>query len=162
MEEMAKKRPLSADDVADWFINKAVKQPGEVITPLETQRLVYFSHAWYLANKGLPLFADEFEAWATGPIVRSTFARFENFSFTNLPEMKTERIIKGDKLEMLEEIWERYGCYKGRKLDEMSREPGGPWETARGKLAPEAASDTVISNESIKKHYGEKIGKAWA
>lgn len=161
MEDMAKKRPLSANDVAEWFINRTASEQGEVISTLEVQRLVYFSQAWYLANKGRPLFEDEFEAWASGPMNPAIFERFANFAYTNIPAIETSRVIKGAKLELLEEIWERYGCFKGRKLDAMSREPGGPWQTARGNLTPEAAGDTVIPKSAIRKFYAKQIEKSW-
>ncbi len=157
MEDMAKKRPLSAEDVADWFVNKAASQPGEVITPLETQRLVYFSQAWQLANKGRPLFDDDFEAWATGPINRLIFDRYENFFYTNIPAIETKRVVKGEKLELLNGVWERYGAIKGEALDAVSREPGGPWDRTRGDLSPEAASTAVIPKDMIRAFYAEKL-----
>lgn len=162
MEDVAKKRPLSATDVADWFINRIDRQEGEVITALMVQRLVYFAQAWFLANKGRPLFADDFEAWPTGPVVRSIFERFENFAYANVPAMDVVREIKGEKLDLLEDIHERYGCYRVKKLEELSQEEGGPWQTSRGSLAPEVGSSNVIPKYEIKKFYGAKIGKVWA
>ena len=161
MEDMPKKRPLSANDVGDWFINAIDRASGDVITPLMVQRLIYFAQAWYLANTGNALFDDEFEAWATGPVATSVFGRFEHAAFEHIPFIDNVRSITGTKLECLEAIQERYGVYKAQKLDELSQEAGGPWEKARGKLAPEARCNTVITKDAMKRFYGEKIGKSW-
>lgn len=161
MDEMARKRPYSANDFADWFINMTDRSQGEVITPLMVQRLLFFAQAWHLANKGRPLFAEEFEAWATGPVIVSVFERFQHTAFECLPFIENARDITGDRLSLLESVHEEYGCYQARKLDELSQERGGPWEQARGGRAPEAACNTIISKEAMKRFYGAKIGKEW-
>ena len=159
--EMARKRPLSANDVADWFVNRADRD-GEAITAPVVQRLIFLAQAWFLANKGRPLFADDFQAWATGPVAPSVFERFEGYPYDNLPQIENARAITGEKLELLEGVQERYGCYKAWKLDEIVQEEGGPWEKARGRRSPEAHCDAVIGKDAIKGFYGVKIGNAWA
>lgn len=162
MEDMSKKRPISANDVADWFINQVDRQAADCVTPLEIQRLVFFAQAWYLANNGRAMFKEDFEAWATGPVEPSIFMRFEHLASSSIPEIEGAREIGGDRLEVLKSVQDQYGCYKNRKLAELSREPGGPWENARRGLAPEAASSAVITKEAMKKFYGEKIQKSWS
>lgn len=161
MDDMARKRPFSANDYADWFINMTDRGSGEVITPLMVQRLLYFAQAWHLANKGRPLFAEEFEAWATGPVIRSVFERFQYASFECVPVIDNAREITGEKLGLLEAVREEYACYQPTKLNTLSQEPGGPWEEARGARAPEAACDTIITKDAMKRFYGAKIGKSW-
>lgn len=56
-EDMARKL-LCANDYADWFINRADRSSGEVITPNVVQRLDYLAQAWHLANKGRPFGPD--------------------------------------------------------------------------------------------------------
>jgi uncharacterized phage-associated protein len=161
MEDMGRPRPLDANDVADWFINVIDRQAGEVITTLEVQRLVFFAQAWHLANTGRPLFADDFEAWSTGPVAPNVFERFRDFTYSTVPAMEQAREVKGQKLDLLLQVQDEYGCYRGRKLDELSREPGGPWEKARGGISEVAACDAVIAKDAIRKFYGAKIGKSW-
>lgn len=162
MEDMARTRPLSANDVADWFINAIDRQAGETITTLEVQRLVYFAQAWYLANTGRPLFAEDFQAWSTGPVIPAVFDRFENYTYATVPAMDRAREIKGDKLQLLENVQNQYGCYRGRKLDELARESGGPWEAARGSISSVAPCDTIVTKDSIRDFYGQKIDKTWS
>jgi uncharacterized phage-associated protein len=69
LELMARKKPITANDVADWFINRVNRQEGEIITTDEVLLVVYFAQAWHLANTGRVLFKDGIEAWALGPTV---------------------------------------------------------------------------------------------
>ena len=159
MEDMAR-RPYDANDIADWFINTTDRQAGETITTLEVQRLVFFSQAWHLANTGRPLFADDFEAWATGPIAPKLYERFQYYDYETIPALDRTRIVDGEKLQLLEGVRKNYAGLSGDELDLVSRETGGPWAQARGNIDSIAACDTVISKEAIAKFYAQKIGKA--
>ena len=158
MEDMARK--IDAHDVADWFINRIDRRMGEVITTDVVHRLLYFAQAWYLANTGHEMFEEEFEAWGTGPIIPAIYERFEHMDVASLPDIENSRTIKGSKLEMLEFIQRDYGCYMPVKLDELAKEPGGPWHTARKGLAPLAPSDKIIPKAAMKSFYREKIKDA--
>ena len=158
MEDMARK--IDAHDVADWFINRIDRRMGEVITTDVVHRLLYFAQAWYLANTGHEMFEEELEAWGTGPIIPAIYERFEHMDVASLPDIENSRTIKGSKLEMLECIQRDYGCYMPFKLDELAKEPGGPWHTARKGLAPLAPSDKIIPKAAMKSFYREKIKDA--
>jgi len=160
VEDMAKARPVSANDVADWFINAIDRTAGEVMTSAMVQKLVYLAQAWYLANKARPMFEDDFEAWATGPVCPAIFDRFEHHDAPILPEIENARTMKGDKLSLLLAVKEQYACYALKGLEQIVQEPGGPWHHTRGRLAPEASSRSVIAKEAIRKHYAGKIAQA--
>jgi len=69
---------LSADtasiiDVAEYLLSKE----GEMST-MKLQKLLYFCQGWNLAWTGHPLFDNEFEAWASGPVVRELFELHKN------------------------------------------------------------------------------------
>lgn len=158
MDEMARK--IDAHDAADWFINKIDRRMGELITLDVVHRLVFFAQAWYLANTGLPMFDDEFEAWGTGPVIPTLYRRFENLAAASIPDIENSRPIKGRKLEMLECIQRDYGCYMPFKLEELAREPGGPWHEARAGLGPLAPSNRVIPKATMRDFYRGQLKNA--
>ncbi|RDC59402.1 hypothetical protein HME9302_00590 [Alteripontixanthobacter maritimus] len=158
MEDMARK--IDAHDVADWFINRIDRRMGDIITTDIVQRMLYFAQAWYLANTGHEMFEEDFEAWGTGPVVPSVYERFEHMDAASLPDIENSRAITGSKLEMLECIQRDYGCYMPFKLDELAKEPGGPWHEAREGLAPLAPSEKVISKKAMKAFYKKKLRDA--
>lgn len=160
MEDMARARPLSANDYADWFINAVDRKSGEHITTLVVQRLLFLAQAWYLANTGRPLFADEFQAWSTGPICLAVFERFEYYTYDTIPEMPPTRVIRGEKLALIEQIREKYSRYSEDELEAIVQVERGPWKMARGGISASAACDVVIGKDEIRKFYGEKISCA--
>ena len=159
---MSSKPPLTADDVANWFINQVDREAGETITPLALQKLMYFAQAWYLANKGEPLFPEEFQAWTHGPVIRSIFDRFKYLSWEAIPPVDGSNRVKGETRRFLRMVFERYGGYGAKKLEKMTHVKGGPWDQVRGDIPSEARCEKIIPKAIIRDFYGKKIGKAWA
>ena len=60
--------------VADTLVRLA--RENEIpITPMQVQKLTYFSHAWNLGLGYGPLFQDAVESWQYGPVIRSVYQR---------------------------------------------------------------------------------------
>ena len=55
-------------DVANYILDKM----GE-LTTMKLQKLTYYCQAWSLAWDEKPLFEDDFEAWANGPVSRKLY-----------------------------------------------------------------------------------------
>ena len=66
--------PTAADDVVSVFdvacyIMSKVKQ----CTTMKLQKLLYYCQAWYLVWNERPLFRENIEAWANGPVIRELY-----------------------------------------------------------------------------------------
>lgn len=59
---------LTAADVAEYILAKQGR-----MSAMKLHRLLYYSQAWHLAWEGKPLFDDEIQAWANGPVVASVY-----------------------------------------------------------------------------------------
>lgn len=59
----------SVFDVAKYVLNHA----GAMST-MKLEKLVYYCQAWSLAWDGVPLFQEDFQAWANGPVCPELFA----------------------------------------------------------------------------------------
>jgi uncharacterized phage-associated protein len=55
---------VSVDDVAAYIL----EQRGPM-SAMKLQKLVYYSQAWSLVWEDRPLFREEIQAWASGPVV---------------------------------------------------------------------------------------------
>lgn len=55
-------------DVADYILGSCGP-----MSAMKLQKLVYYAQAWSLVWDEQPLFPDDFEAWANGPVVRSLY-----------------------------------------------------------------------------------------
>lgn len=151
--------PVDINQVADWFINRVDRDAGDSITHLKLQKLLYFAQAWHLANKGLPLFETDFQAWAHGPVARPIYDRFKGNSWDALEEVDAPSIppqIEG----YLEKVFAKYGQYGAKYLEKLTHEHE-PWIEARGDIPPEERCENVISRKTMRDYYGAKIGKTW-
>lgn len=51
------------------------------MTTMKLEKLTYYCQAWSLAWDDVPLFDEEFEAWANGPVCPQLFENTEDCSW---------------------------------------------------------------------------------
>ncbi|EIM25225.1 Panacea domain-containing protein [Microvirga lotononidis] len=144
----------TALDIAKWFINSTDRESGDAITHLKVQKLLYYAQGWALAYFEKPLFDEELQAWAHGPVAVSVWEQFKGQGYQSLPEQKVTRRITGDALLLLQSVNERYGIYSAKKLEQMTHGED-PWKETRGDLPPEARCNAIIAKASIKKYFAD-------
>lgn len=151
METHAKHTAL---DVAAWFLANPALIDGEKITHLKLQKLVYYAQGWSLALLGTPLFDEELEAWAHGPVARSLYRAFAPHGWDYLAPIPDRAIVEfgEQKVALLKEVAESYGSYSAKRLEHMSHQDE-PWISARGNLPPEARSNAVIDKSSMAAYF---------
>jgi len=138
--------------IADWFLCSADLDAGAGITHLKLQKLVYYAQVWSLAFFDRPLFEEDIEAWAFGPVVRSLFRRFKGSGWQNLKKPAKCPTFDTQTEELLKEINRVYGCFDAKYLERLTHQEE-PWKKARVGLAPEEASENIITKEEMKKFY---------
>ena len=87
-------------NVAQYVLNKV----GDMTT-LKLQKLVYYCQAWSLAWDGKPLFDEEFEAWANGPVCPELFKKHKGkfvIEKNFLDEYKYDKFTGEEKEETYE------------------------------------------------------------
>lgn len=150
---------LKPEDVADYFLAFA-NESGDLVTNLKLQKLVYYAQAWYLANKGKPLFADDFQAWVHGPVLPSLYTKYKNYGFSpiqtpiNLSEV--EKKLPNEVVSFLNEVAKVYMPRGAYELEMMTHREA-PWIAARGNIEPDALCHNKISKESMKIFYGQRL-----
>jgi len=139
----------SIRDIAKWFLSK------ESMRHKKLQKLCYYAQAWHCAfYDGEPLFEDEIQAWAHGPVIPTLFAIYSSYKWTPIPKVVfDESKLDEDVLELLENIYATYGGFTGNKLEAFACvEP--PWQKARGDLQPEEICTNAISCQDMTDYYG--------
>lgn len=140
---------MSVFDVARYILDRQ----GEMST-WKLQKLCYYAQAWTLAWDGKPLFDEEFEAWANGPVCRPLFDVHKG-AFIVSPEMihGNPGSLTAEQTENIDIVLNSYGDKDAYWLREQSHAER-PWRDARGDLAEGAASNRIISKESMGLYYG--------
>jgi len=149
------------NQIADWFLARVDRDAGDSITHLKLQKLVYYAQAWALALLGQPLFDEDFQAWAHGPVVRSLFDRFNGSGWDALDRPESAPEIDEETEELLEEVFRVYGEHAAKTLERLTHGEA-PWIAARGDCAPEERCTSVISKESMQAFYQSKYQAATA
>lgn len=130
-------------------------------TPLELQKLLFFSHASFLKAHGDPLVAGNFEAWEFGPVHPLVYKSFKSFGDRPISKRATSRnvvtgketvIARPDKLaqrHVVKIVSSLLGMTAGQ-LVELSHARNGPWDEVWRKRGWEGA---VITDRMILEHY---------
>ncbi|MDN7806934.1 Panacea domain-containing protein [Burkholderia gladioli] len=156
---MAKFTPI---DVAAWFLNRQDLDAGDPITHLKLQKLVYYAQAWCLAMLNEPLFDEDLEAWAHGPVSRSLYDKYAGAKWNPLEAPGGEDAgFSAEQVDILQEVKEAYGRYASKRLEAMTHNEQ-PWLDARGSLGPEERSNAKISKETMGHFYKDLLEKTTA
>lgn len=144
--------PLSVIQVADYFIAKSSPNTKYSVTHLKLQKLVYYAQGWYLALTNEPLFDEQLEAWVHGPVSPDLYGVYSQNGYLDIEKNGSELNIDVKAKEILDFIWENFGHYTGKQLENFTHEEK-PWIIARGDLLPFQSSNNVITKESMREYF---------
>ena len=137
-------------DVAKYILT----QTG-TITTMKLQKLVYYCQAWSLGWDEVPLFNEEFEAWANGPVSPDLFARHKG-RFVVDPSFLSDipdYAFDSDAIETMESVLQFYGDKEPQWLSELTHQEA-PWKEARAGIPSGAFCNKVITKDSMQQYYG--------
>lgn len=140
---------LDAHDVAAMLLDMDAPR-----SPTMLHRLLYYCQAWHLVWCARPLFVDQVEAWAAGPIIPTVFDVHRG-SFT-LPDrwpLGHPHLLGALEVETVEAIVAAYAPLGPSHLSELARAED-PWRLARQTLAPTERGCVPITAESMAAFYG--------
>lgn len=140
----------SAKDVAAYIVTKM----GTLDT-MKLQKLLYYSQGWYLAGEGVPLFPEEIQAWANGPVVRDVYAMHRGEFRVDTPERlgEPDRLSDAEKA-VVDMVITHYGKLSGWELSQASHDEA-PWKKARAENHVKDGEPSVvkISEESMQEFF---------
>ncbi len=128
------------------------------VTNMKLQKLCYYCQAWSLAWDETPIFDEDFEAWADGPVCPELYyshkGKFSVSSkdFSDCPDGD----FNPDQIETIEKVLEAYGDKEPWWLSELTHEEA-PWKLARGSTPPGEKSHNIVTKENMQQYYGGLI-----
>ncbi|WP_257294897.1 Panacea domain-containing protein [Endozoicomonas sp. YOMI1] len=138
--------------VAAYFLNKANSDdPGDLISNLKLQKLVYYAQGFSLAIFDRALFTNTIEAWQHGPVVQELYHRFKNFGSGAIetPDEFNPVSLSADEQGLLDEVYDVYGQFSAWKLRNMTHDEP-PWKDA-------AKTGTYISPQSMAEYFKTQL-----
>lgn len=143
----------SVHDVAAYILQKQGR-----MSAMKLQKLVYYCKAWHLVWDDAPLFREEIQAWANGPVVYELYkAHRGKFDVT-------PRMIKGDpdklsrdEKDSIDVVLQHYGSMKAYELSDLTHREA-PWKDARGSLPAGATCSNPITDVAMYEYYLGLVG----
>lgn len=129
------------------------EQIGEV-SAMKLQKLMYYAQAWHMVWKEQPLFADDFQAWANGPVLPALYALHRGMFKVDASLFKNAdaNALQPQERESIDKVLAFYGAKTAQWLSNLTHQEN-PWLEARGNLPAGAASDTVIPHSALHEYY---------
>lgn len=139
-------------DTAKYILEKE----GSMST-MKLQKLCYYSQAWTLAWDEIPLFGEDFQAWANGPVCRELFELHKGkflIEADDLPKNNGAKNLSESERENIDKVLGFYGDKEGHWLSELTHKER-PWKEARQKAdaLPGDQCNEIITKESMADYY---------
>lgn len=110
------------------------------ISNKKINKILYFLHGHYLADKGVRFIENPFEAWRHGPVCRVVYEEFKKFGPSPIKDLAVyfdfvagrqaiadpDQILEGDKIWINSRIG-HFLCLSADALELRSHEVGSPW-----------------------------------
>ncbi|MHB1461824.1 MAG: Panacea domain-containing protein [Armatimonadota bacterium] len=137
----------TAHDVTAYIIEKQ----GPV-SAMKLQKLVYYSQAWSLVWDERPMFDEEIQAWANGPVVPDLYAVHKGQYMIDKWPLGDANKLDDLAKETVNAVLEFYWPMNAQQLSDITHHEE-PWILARAGLAAGDRGTSVISHASMAEYY---------
>jgi len=150
--------------VANFLLDQA-DLAGVGISHLSLQKLLFFAHAWHLAQFDRPLVIGTFQAWRFGPVLRAVYDSFRmagkkpiRIRATKL-DLATGTFVVCDEAlsdevqELLVAVMASGASLPSWYLSELTHRQGSPWEVIWKRASNEVNVGMKIPNELIRQYF---------
>ena len=136
----------SVHDLAAYILQKQ-----GAMTAMKLQKLVYYAQAWSLGWDENPIFSEEIEAWANGPVVRELYDRhrgmFKVARWDGNPDALT-----ADEKETVDIVLGFYGKMPSQQLSDLTHREE-PWKNARRGIGSNERGNEPITLAAMAEYY---------
>ncbi|WP_229679511.1 Panacea domain-containing protein [Agrococcus terreus] len=130
-----------------------LREHGRPMSTMKLQKLCYYSQGWSLAWDSRPMFDEEIQAWANGPVVYELFKQHRGrFTVDAWPSGDPESLEPNER-ETVNAVLEGYGDLSGQELSDLTHTER-PWLEARGGLSAGAWSSRSVDLDVMQDFFG--------
>ena len=130
-----------------------IEQCGSMTT-MKLQKLTYYCQAWSLAWDGEPLFEEDFQAWANGPVSPELYQHHRGFFRVDSDFLKDNHFndFTQDQIDTIKAVLRDYGDSSAMDLSNMTHQER-PWKEARIGVSDGERSTKVVDKETMQEFY---------
>ena len=136
-------------DVARYVLGSV----GQV-TSMKLQKLVYYSQAWSLAWDDEPLFGEDFQAWANGPVCPELFKEHKGYFRLSADFFGkyVDGVLSPEQIDTIDIVLKDYADMAPHELSDLTHREY-PWINARGNTPPGMPCENIIEKEVMRDYY---------
>lgn len=124
------------------------------MSTMKLQKLCYYCQAWSLVWDDTPLFEEDFQAWANGPVCPELFRHTQGrYSVTAADEPGNSNNLSDNQKETINVVLDYYSPHDAQWLSRLTHLED-PWKKARIGIPVGAVCSNIISKESMAEYYG--------
>lgn len=123
-------------------------------TCMKLEKLCYYAQAWSLAWDDVPLFDEDFEAWANGPVCPELYARHKGMFLIKdgfFKDIEDWEWLPRE-IETFSAVLESYAGMEPHWLSDLTHQEL-PWKAARSGVPDGDPSRNIITKESMQMYY---------
>lgn len=140
---------VTAKDIAAYILRSSGP-----MSAMKLQKLVYYSQAWSLARRGSPLFREQVQAWAHGPVVYELFELHRGrYAIGSLPGSAQE--LPPEDRPLVDKVLGYYGRMTADALSKLSHAEE-PWKAARAGVPDGERASAVITADAMRQFYASQ------
>lgn len=129
-----------------------LERHGEMTT-MKLQKLVYYCQAWSLVWDEEPLFDEQVQAWANGPVVPELYrAHKGKFKISEMSQ-GSPSALSPSQHETVSAVLSHYGDKPSQWLSDLTHMER-PWKDAREGLSPGERGENEITLDAMAEYYG--------
>ena len=145
--------PVTVFDVAAYILGER----GSMST-WKLQKLCYYSQAWSLVWDEMPLFEEQIEAWANGPVVPALYEKHRGYFTISKMRDGDPTKLSQDQKETIDIVLDSYGDKTGAELSALTHRER-PWRATRRSAGLDIGErgNAVISHDDLIGYYSELL-----
>ena len=118
---------------------------------VKIHKLLYFAQGLHLGWTGEPLFEEQIDAWAKGPVVPALW----HFEKSGAPRKEPRQSLAPAQMSLIDLVVSRYGKLTGRDLIQLTHSDQGPWCQVSEDDDPQASGNPRITLELMRDWFAE-------
>ena len=138
---------VSVFDVAAFILEKIGS-----MTTMKLQKLAYYSQAWSLVWDEQPLFKENIEAWANGPVIKELFSYHRGqYRISSIPIGNSD-ILNDIQKETINAVLDYYASKSSQWIIDLTHMED-PWKLTRVGMPAMQRGNRVIKLDTIASYY---------
>ena len=136
-------------------VARCITERTGAVSAMKLQKLMYYAQAWHLVWEEDPLFDNDFQAWANGPVLPILYKKHQGMFKVDaslFAENNSSQLTAPER-QTIEKVLSFYGDKTAQWLSNLTHAEA-PWLDARGPTPIGEKSEVVITQAAMAEYYG--------